>query len=119
MGQREGFSQSDLRKINLRYCSADYGNGGNQPQPNFIEYPQYPDYGLGPQLGPGPGFQGPHPFPPPPASGPYPYPPPPNAFPPPGAFPPPPPNNGFGGGPFRPFRPGRPFRPNNRPGLLG
>lgn len=116
MGQREGFSPSDLRKINLMYCANDIGGGENAH--NFIEYP---DYGV---LGSGPGFQGPHPFPPPPGSFP-PGPPPPGAFPPPpfppgppppGPYPPPPPPPFLGGGPFRPNRPFRPFRPG---GLFG
>lgn len=105
MGQREGFAQSDLLRINRRYCEGqNFGQGqavpnGGNGNPSYIDYidngipPEYPNYGGFPMYPQGPPFGG---------------------APPPNAYPPPPPPN-----PPRPNRPFRPFKPFFRPPFLG
>ena len=103
MGQREGFAQSDLLRINRRYCGGQNpvslgpsGPVGGDRNPSYIDYidngvpPNYPNYGGGYPIYPqGPPFGGPpnNQFPPP--------------IPPNNAYPPQNPNP----------RPPRPFRP--------
>ena len=45
MGQRKGFSQNDLAKINARYCSNQNITPERPPQGPDSRYPNYPDYG--------------------------------------------------------------------------
>lgn len=85
MGQRNGFSESDLIKINIRYCAKN-PTGDRQPFYPDYGYPEYSNFAPYPNYGP-------HPLQPGPNFGPY----------------PPPPNGNFiaqnGPPPNRPFRP--------------
>ena len=109
MGQREGFAESDLIRINRRYCGGQNpgqsGLIGGNGNPSYIDYtdngiaPNYPNYGGFPMYPQGPPFGGQ-------PQGPQFVGPPNNAYPPPNPYP-------------QPQRPPRPFRPFFRPSIFG
>ncbi|CRK94667.1 CLUMA_CG008167, isoform A [Clunio marinus] len=114
MGQRQGFSQSDIARINARYCEGQTvpSTGSQGPkQPDGNPEPFYPnpdlEYPYGPEEGGYPGAQ----YPPPPG---YPQGPPPPGYPqgpPPPGYPQGPPPSGYPQGPPPPGYPQGPPPP--------